>query len=55
LTAAAGLAAASKESEKRRMAKGKYTPRKLSTAQVVFYVLSAILVLSMVLSAVMKY
>ncbi len=37
------------------MAKGKYTPRKLSTVQIIFYVLSAILVLSMILSAVTSF
>lgn len=36
------------------MAKSKNT-RKLSTAQIVFYVLSALLVLSMILSAVTSF
>jgi hypothetical protein len=36
------------------MAKSKNT-RKLSTAQIIFYVLSAILVLSMILSAVTSF
>lgn len=36
------------------MAKNKNT-QKLSTSQIVFYVLSAILVLSMILSAVVNY
>ena len=36
------------------MSKSKYTKRKLSTAQVVFYVLCLIMVLSLVLSAFSK-
>ena len=37
------------------MAKGKYTPRKRSTAEIVFAVLAAILVLSMILAAFVKF
>lgn len=37
------------------MAKGKYTPRKRSAAEILFLVLSAILVLSMILSAFVTF
>ena len=37
------------------MAKGKFTPRKRSTAEIFFLVLSAILVISMILSAFIKF
>ena len=40
---------------KENMAKGKTRTRKLTTAQIVFYVMSAILVLSMILAAVSKF
>jgi hypothetical protein len=44
----------SEEVREEKMAKSKKT-RKLSTAQIVFYILSAILVLSMILSAATNF